>query len=130
MASSKSKKKRPKSPVRPHARSKTIVVTVALYGPNDTLATKLVASAVHEPTSEIKELKRCMSDAPQDVRNLDTTVRGVAAFIAKWNPRVVIAPETIIGCPHEEGVDYPAGGVCPQCEFWKGRNRFTGEYVQ
>lgn len=95
MASSKSKKKRPKSPVRPHARSKTIVVTVALYGPNDTLATKLVA-----------------------------------AFIAKWNPRVVRAPETLIGCPHEEGTDYPDGGVCPLCEFWKGRDRFTGKFVQ
>ncbi len=35
--------------------------------------------------------------------------------------------DRIIGCPHEEGIDYE-GRWCPQCSFWRGRNRFTGEY--
>lgn len=34
----------------------------------------------------------------------------------------------IIGCPHQEGIDYQ-GQWCPVCEFWKGRDRFTGERV-
>jgi hypothetical protein len=39
-------------------------------------------------------------------------------------------PEAIIGCPHEEGTDYPEGEACPQCPFWQGRDRFKGTYVE
>jgi hypothetical protein len=38
--------------------------------------------------------------------------------------------EENLGCPHEEGIDYPDGQVCPQCPFWARRNRFTGEMIQ
>jgi hypothetical protein len=31
--------------------------------------------------------------------------------------------EEINGCPHEEGVDYPVGEVCPKCLFWADRQR-------
>ena len=31
--------------------------------------------------------------------------------------------EEINGCPHEEGVDYPLGEVCPACPFWAHRRR-------
>jgi hypothetical protein len=34
----------------------------------------------------------------------------------------------IIGCPHQEGIDYE-GEWCPFCEFWHGRDRFTGQPV-
>jgi len=27
----------------------------------------------------------------------------------------------VIGCPHEEGIDYPLGEDCPFCPFWKGK---------
>jgi hypothetical protein len=26
-----------------------------------------------------------------------------------------------LGCPHEEGKDFPVGGDCPFCPFWKGK---------
>ena len=26
-----------------------------------------------------------------------------------------------IGCPHEEGKDFPVGGDCPFCPWWKGK---------
>jgi hypothetical protein len=32
----------------------------------------------------------------------------------------------IIGCPHEEGIDYE-GATCPACPFWAGRDRWTGK---
>jgi len=35
----------------------------------------------------------------------------------------------IIGCPHQEGIDYPDGEVCQECTFWKGRDRWTGERI-
>jgi hypothetical protein len=37
--------------------------------------------------------------------------------------------EEIFGCPHEEGIDYPEGDFCPECTYWKGRDRFSGEIV-
>ncbi len=29
--------------------------------------------------------------------------------------------EGIIGCPHEEGADFPSGQECPYCPFWHGK---------
>lgn len=40
-----------------------------------------------------------------------------------------IGYDRIIGCPHEEGIDYPIGRVCPQCPFWAGIDRFTHEPI-
>ena len=37
--------------------------------------------------------------------------------------------DRIIGCPHEEGIDYPMGRACPRCPFWAGIDRFTHEPV-
>jgi len=34
----------------------------------------------------------------------------------------------IIGCPHQEGIDHE-GESCPVCEFWRGRDRLTGQWV-
>jgi hypothetical protein len=39
----------------------------------------------------------------------------------------VAIADRIIGYPHEEGLDYPEGEWCPQCPFWKGRDRWSGE---
>jgi hypothetical protein len=35
----------------------------------------------------------------------------------------------MLGCPHEEGVDYPMGRTCPRCPFWAGIDRFTHEPI-
>jgi len=37
--------------------------------------------------------------------------------------------EEIIGCPHEEAIDYPSGEYCPECDYWKNRDRFSGEIL-
>lgn len=106
-----------------------VVVTVALYGPDDRIATKLVASAVHQKNGKIKDMKKWFSNSTVDVRTIDDTVHGVADFIEKWKPSKVVSPDRIIGCPHEEGIDYPEGDACPQCHFWRYRDRFSGEQL-
>lgn len=35
--------------------------------------------------------------------------------------RNFVMMEEIFGCPHEEGIDYPVGEVCPECPFWADR---------
>jgi hypothetical protein len=32
----------------------------------------------------------------------------------------------MLGCPHEEGIDYPEGEACPECPYWAGRDRPIG----
>jgi hypothetical protein len=41
----------------------------------------------------------------------------------------IVMADRIIGCPHEEGIDYPDGQTCPHCPFWAGRDRFTHERI-
>jgi hypothetical protein len=44
-------------------------------------------------------------------------------IIRREGVRSVAMMEEINGCPHEEGVDYPLGEVCPACPFWAHRRR-------
>jgi len=74
------------------------VATIAFYGPNLSQATKVAVGIA----SEILE------------------------FIEKHGARSVVMTGGIIGCPHQEGIDYE-GEWCPVCEFWHGRDRFTGQ---
>ena len=54
----------------------------------------------------------------------------ILSFIKKHGVRTVVMADCIMGCPHEEGIDYPEGKSCPKCPFWAGRDRFTGERIQ
>jgi hypothetical protein len=40
-------------------------------------------------------------------------------FMARHGVLSVAMTDRIIGCPHQEGIDYH-GQWCPVCEFWKG----------
>jgi hypothetical protein len=54
-------------------------------------------------------------------------------FLVSWiqrDARTLVATPHIIGCRHEEGLDYPEGEHCPECPYWVGRNRFTGELLE
>lgn len=103
--------------------------TIAFYGPTDKLATKLAVGVISKADGEAEHLERWFSDRPdirEDVEVLDYAV----AYLRKHGVRSVVLGERIMGCPHEEGIDYPAGEECPECPFWIGRDRFTGEFVQ
>jgi hypothetical protein len=54
----------------------------------------------------------------------------IAAFLQEHHVKSAATVDKIIGCPHEEGIDYPEGKPCPQCSFWAGRNRFTHEGIK
>jgi hypothetical protein len=57
----------------------------------------------------------------------------IAAELADWlrtqGIKDTLRYDRIIGCPHEEGIDYPMGRICPRCPFWSGIDRFTHEPV-
>lgn len=101
------------------------VGTVAFYGPDDRRATKLAAAVIEHEGGEAGELRRWTTQAG-DLRRDAGVLAEVAAFLKSQGVRSVGMVDRIIGCPHEEGVDYPEGGECPACPFWAGRDRWTG----
>jgi len=62
-----------------------------------------------------------------DVRNDPVIAAEVADFLKRNGVGDTVSNERIMGCPHEEGIDYPLGGVCPHCPFWANIDRFTHE---
>jgi len=104
------------------------VATVALYGPDDTTATKLTVGIVPAENAEVTDLRRWLSEG-SDIRNDIDVAEQVLAFIADTGAMSVVMTDRIIGCPHEEGIDYE-GPTCPKCPFWTGRDRWTGERLQ
>ena len=106
------------------------IATIAFYGPDDKLATKVVVSVFLSENSEPDFLERWFSKDNIDVREDLDIGEQILAFLKPHAPRSTVITEGIIGCPHEEGVDYPEGASCPQCPFWAGRDRFTHERIQ
>jgi hypothetical protein len=123
--------RRPPSPLVKKARKGFRgypVATIAYYGPDDRHATKVAAGIIKEEGGNADILERWFSDEG-DIR-LDRPVHDeILSFIQKHEVRSVVIADRIMGCPHEEGIDYPEGQYCPQCPFWAGRNRFTGEMI-
>lgn len=99
------------------------VGTVAFYGPTDQRASKVAVAILLAADSEPAELRRWFSDEG-DVRYDPEILEEVVAFLQGSGIRSVAMVDGIIGCPHEEGVDYE-GSTCPQCPFWAGRDRWT-----
>jgi hypothetical protein len=64
-----------------------------------------------------------------DVRNDPTIAREILEFIQEHGALSVAMSDGIMGCPHQEGIDYE-GEWCPVCDFWRGRDRFTGKMLQ
>lgn len=105
------------------------VATVAFYGPDDQRATKVAVGIARTEGAEANPLQRWSSETT-DVRSDVAIARQIGEFIATHAAKSVVLVDRIIGCPHEERIDYPEGGACPQCPFWANRNRWSGELLQ
>ena len=105
------------------------VATVAFYGPDDKVATKVSVGIVLSDGEEPVALERWFSEKV-DVRNEHVILEQVLAFIREHRAKSIAMMDRVIGCPHEEGVDYPEGERCPRCPFWAHRDRWTGETIQ
>lgn len=102
------------------------VATVAYYGPDDTRASKVAVGIILAEGEGASEMKKWFSD-DKDLRRDFGVHKEILDFIKENQARTVVMPDRIIGCPHEEGKDYPEGEVCPECPFWADRDRWTGE---
>jgi hypothetical protein len=91
--------------------------TIAYYGPDDRTITKIVAAVVK---SEIAEpiLERWVSTT---VSNNPKVRRQIKALFDRHKVKSLVETDGNIGCPHEEGMDFPRGEDCPFCPFWAGK---------
>lgn len=91
--------------------------TIALYGPDDKHTTKIVAGVfLHSSADPI--LERFVGS------NIlrDSKVRAaIKAIFTKYKVKKVVHSGGNIGCPHEEGEDFPTGEDCPFCPYWRGK---------
>jgi len=101
------KNKPPKYPIR----------TVALYGPDDKTTTK-IAAAVFKHDGARSILKRWVGT---DVTTNPKVQQEMKEFFNQHGVQSVAMSEGNMGCPHEEGPDFPHGEDCPFCPFWKGK---------
>ena|SRR5688572_11265376 len=101
------------------------VATVAFYGPTGDRASKVAVGIIEEPEAEPALLERWFSEV-DDIRNDAAIEREILSFIQAHGARSVVMTDGLLGCPHEEGKDYPEGQACPECPYWADRDRFAG----
>ena len=102
------------------------VASVAFYGPTDKVASKVVVGITAIEGADVEPLERWYSP-DQDARKNPQVLKSVLHFLETHGVKSVVMPDRLLGCPHEEGKDYPDGGQCPHCPYWHGRDRFTGQ---
>ena len=101
------------------------VASIAFYGPTDRLASKVVVGITAVEGADVEPLERWYSP-DQDARKNPQILKTVLHFLEAQAVKSVVMPDRLLGCPHEEGTDYPEGEQCPHCPYWRDRDRFTG----
>jgi hypothetical protein len=99
------------------------IATIAFYGPTDVFASKVAVAVFRTEGQEPEVLERFFSQGT-DVRFDEGVGEKVLSLIQSYGVQSVVMTDGILGCPHEEGIDYPNGASCPQCPFWAGRDRW------
>ena len=103
------------------------VATIAFYGPNLSRATKVAVGIIPAENAEATEMRDWIVESG-DVRTDPVIAGHILEFVENNHALTVAMTDGIIGCPHQEGIDYE-GEWCPVCEFWHGRDRFRGHRV-
>jgi hypothetical protein len=91
--------------------------TVALYGPDDKVTTKIVAGVIANEGAEAL-IERWVGTDIKDNAKIQGAIR---RFFDRHGVKSVAAVDRNMGCPHEEGEDFPVGKDCPFCPFWQGK---------
>jgi len=61
----------------------------------------------------------------RDVRTDPQIAAEILTFLDAAGVKTVALANRIIGCPHEEGINYEG----PTYPYWAGRDRWTGEML-
>jgi hypothetical protein len=91
--------------------------TIVYYGPDDKVTTKIVAS-VYLTNGSPPLIKKWSGDG---VVTDFQVISELGHFFKENGVQRVVMTGSNAGCPHEAGIDYPAGESCPVCTYWKSR---------
>jgi hypothetical protein len=107
---------------RQHNPPKYPLATVAHYGPDDSTTTKIAVGIFLSPDTE-PIVRRWVSSRVLE----DGQIRQeIEQFLRQHDVKQVAMGDGNMGCPHEEGEDFPLGEDCPFCPFWKGKQGSAG----
>jgi hypothetical protein len=107
------------------------LATIAYYGPDASRATKVVVSIFSAEGSEDPTEMRDWQIVHGDVRNKPEIATEMLAFMEGHGARSTVMSSGLMGCPHQEGIDYEGEYFPdPACRFWHGRDRFTHKLVK
>ena len=114
---------------RSHRKTGYPIGTIAYYGADDKFASKVgVGIVLSEKDKDAAFIEKWLG-TNTDVR-FDPKIKvEIVNFLEQHNVHRVAMVDKIIGCPHEEGIDYPENEKCPRCPFWANRDRWTGEII-
>lgn len=91
------------------------LATITYHGPGPSQATKIVVGILlSKQGAPIIQVW----DGPEIAEDV-ASAREIAIFIKKHAVSRVLTSEWVLSCPHEEGVDFPAGQFCPHCPDWQ-----------
>ncbi len=102
--------------------------TIAFYGADNLLASKVAVGIVPTEGAEPSDMRRWTTTSG-DIRRDPVVGDEIIDFIRRQGAETVVMSDGILGCPHEEGIDYPEGHPCPHCPFWAHRDRFTHDPI-
>ena len=84
------------------------------FGPDDEKITKVIAVVISNQTST-PILKTWVTP---DFKTDSKVVKDIAQYFLVNEISEVLMTDGVVGCPHDEGIDYPMGETCPHCPFW------------
>lgn len=115
--------------------------TLAYYGPTNSVATKVVVRIIpFEGADHAAEGTWFSRGDYADVRHEQSTFEPIQDFMKSHNVKKVeilrrtaegLKPDEdlpeeamgdVVGCPHDEGIDFPAGDYCRRCRYWVRRH--------
>jgi hypothetical protein len=91
------------------------LATITYHGPSPDKASKIVVGILTGDDAPPLIHSWEGEDITEDV----DCAREISQFIKEHDVARVLTSEWVLSCPHEEGVDYPAGGICPFCPDWQ-----------
>ncbi|MBN1890581.1 MAG: hypothetical protein JW850_21485 [Thermoflexales bacterium] len=102
---------------RPRREIKYPIGTIAYYGPDEQTVTKVAVGIIESEEAE-PIMERWLG--PDVMTNPEVQLQ-MAGFIEAHGVKDIVITDGVLGCPHEEGIDFPTGQECPYCPYWRGR---------
>lgn len=87
---------------------------LAYFGPDNKTISKIVAIIVERPNADPLLRKWIKYEILSD----PSVAAEIGQYFLDHDTKDVVIGEGVLGCPHEEGVDFPKGEDCPQCPYW------------